>query len=232
MEQPLHSWMTDVEFEEFSNFKISRLLTFTGIVEQALNNALIGAESFFHPDPDYPERREDDDAFPGDEITQVFLEFRETYPDTALWQLPDPLPSVFVDTSIRCATGDEVPMTGVWYPSVGLEQHSLTFAIKGRPMQAAYRVTKTIEELEAEEVLLPVAETVAVPTIWHPVRTVEQAPETEEVLWAKSGERCPRAGLWKPTDPGATPRIYETGDVMMQLDSSHGLTIWQWVENR
>ena len=135
----------------------------------ALNNAIVGAESFFNPNPDCPERSDDDDGFPGDEIVKWHNAYVDFYEKPLFWNLPNPLPEYVIDTSTACRTGDEVPWTGVWYPSTGLEQHSLTFAIKGLRMQAGYRVTKTIEELESEGGIFSSPETVAVATTWHPV---------------------------------------------------------------
>lgn len=232
MDQPLRSWMTAAEFDEFNNVKLCRLLTLTGLIRRALTNALLGAESYFNPHPDYPERREDDDGFPGGEIIDIYAENNGWKFDQTFWSLPQPLPSAVVNENVRCATGEEVPSTGVWYPSVGLERHSLTFAIKGRPMQAAYRVLKTRKELKAQGFFLPVAETTAVATIWHPIVTSGRPDRSEKALWTKAGEQCPRAGLWRPTDPGAAPRKYELGEKMVQLNSPHGITVWSWVEDR
>lgn len=208
IEQPLHSWMTEG------------------------HNAMVGAESFFNPDPDCPERRNDDDGFPGDEIVEWYEEYLDRYREPFFWKLPDPLPEYVVDTSIACPTGDEVPWTGVWYPSTGLEQHSLTFAIKGLRMQPAYQVTKTTEELEAEGVLLATPETVAVAATWHPVIPATSQAKAIEELWSKAGEPCPKAGIWQPTDPGAAPRTYMAGETMANLGSAFGLTVWRWIADR
>jgi hypothetical protein len=162
MEQPLHSWMTEAEYREFASVRVSRVMAYAGQIESALNNAMAGAESFFNPNPDCPERSDDDDGFPGDEIVKWHNAYVDFYEKPLFWNLPDPLPEYVIDTSIACRTGDEVPWTGVWYPSTGLDKQSLTFAIKGLRMQPAYRVTKTKEELKAEGILCPTPETVAV----------------------------------------------------------------------
>jgi hypothetical protein len=232
LEQPLHSWMTEAEYKEFDSVRISRLMTYASQITRSLNNAMIGAESFFNPNPKYPERRNDDDGFPGDEIVKVYNSNVSWYKDESFWKLPDPLPEYVINTSVECGTGDEVPWTGVWYPSTGLEKHSLTFAIKGSRMQPAYRVVKTTEELRTEEQMFPYPETVAVATSWHPVIPSGRQAETKEELWAKAGEPCPKAGIWQPTDPGAAQRTYEAGETMAQLKSPHGLTVWRWVADR
>jgi hypothetical protein len=232
LEQPLHSWMTEAEYQEFTDVRMSRLMTYSRQITRALTNAMVGAESFFAPHPDYPERREDDDGFPGDEIVKVYNLNLVWYKDSLFWKLPDPLPEFVIDTSVACVTGEEVPWTGVWYPSTGLEKHSLTFAIKGMRMQAVYRVIKTTEELEAEGVWFPASETVAVATTWHPVIPSSRPAATNGELWAKAGEPCPKAGIWQPTDPGAAQRTYEAGETMAHLKSAHGLTVWRWVADR
>jgi hypothetical protein len=232
MEQPLHSWMTEAEYQEFTDIRISRLMTYARQITRALNNAMVKGESFFDPDPNCPERRDDDDGFPGDEIVKIYHSNFIWYKEPSSWKLPDPLPEYVVDRSITCRTGDEVPWTGVWYPDTGLERHSLTFAMKGLRMQPAFRVTKTKEELKAEGVSIPTAETVAVATTWHPVIPSGRQAEQDKELWAKAGEPCPKAGIWQPTDPGAAQRTYEAGETMASLRSAYGLTVWRWVADR
>jgi hypothetical protein len=225
MEQPLHSWMTEAEYREFESVRISRVMTYAGQIESALNNAMAGAESFFNSDSDCDERSDDDDGFPGDEIVEWYNAYVNFYEKPLFWNLPDPLPEYVIDTSIACRTGDEVAWTGVWYPSTGLEKHSLTFAIKGLRMQPAYRVTKTTKELEAEGILCPTPETVAVATNWHPVIPSGRQSDTNDELWAKAGEPCPKAGIWRPNDPGAPQRTSEAGETMAHSGSAYRLTV-------
>lgn len=228
LEQPLHAWMSEAEYQEFQGVRVSRLLTYTFQISRALNNALIGADGFFNPNPDYPERSNDDDGFPGDKIFTVYRSNVDWYKDESFWKLPDPLPEYVIDESISCKTGDEVPWTGVWHPSTGLEKHSLTFAIRGLRMQPVYRVIKTSEELKAEGMLCPMPQTVAEATSWHPVVLSGRVSGENLPLWAKAGEACPKAGRWRPTDPGASPRNFETGEMMAHAGSPYGFTVWRW----
>jgi hypothetical protein len=236
LEQPLHSWMSDTELQQFENIRINCLITYAGRIESALTNAMVGAESFFHPNPDCPERSDDDDGYPGDEIVGWYEDYIEYFKRPLICTIPEPLQEYMVDRSITCRTGDEVPWTGVWYPDTGLEKHSLTFAIKGLRMQPVYRVTKTIEELEREDpgAILGSPETIAVATTWHPViptgRTIDA--ETKQELHAKAGQPCPRAGIWQPMEPGAGPRHYETNEPMANLGSAYGITVWRWIADR
>jgi len=232
MEQPLHSWMSESEYLQFSDIKISRVLAYSRLIDHALNNAMIGADSFYSPSPDCPERSNDDDGFPGDSIVYHYKACMESNDEKSLSTFVDTSLEYAVDKSVTCRTGDEVPWTGVWYPATGLERHSLTFAIKEERMQPVYRVVKSIEELEAEGVVFPYPETVAVATAWHPVRPVERQHETDEELWAKAGQPCPKAGTWQPTDPGAAQRIYQEGEPMLDLKSAYGFTVWRWVADR
>jgi hypothetical protein len=232
MEQPLHSWMTEAEYKEFESVRISRLITYAGQIESALHNAMVGADSFFNADPDCPERVNADEAFPGDEIVEWYNAYLGFYEQPLFWKLPDPLPQYVVDTSIACQTGGEVPWTGVWCPSAGLEMHSLTFAIKGLRMQPAYRVVKTAEELEAEGFLLGTPETVAVATTWHPVISPKPEKNTNEDLWAKAGQPCPKSGIWQAADVNASERYFSSGATMSSLGSAYGLTTWRWISDR
>lgn len=234
MEQPLHSWLTDAEYREFEGVRIDRVLTYATEITRALNNAMVAADVFFDPDPDCLERRDDDDGFPGNDITETYQAHLDWYGDKLYLKLPEPLPEYVIDRSIGCKTGDEVPQTGVWYPATGLENHSLTFAIKGLRMPPVFRITKTIEELKREDkdAIITVPDTVAVATTWHLlIPTVRPAP-AEEILQAKAGQPCPKAGAWQPLDPGVPQRIYAFGETMADLKSTYGYTVWRWIGDR
>lgn len=232
MEQPLHSWMSEAEYQEFGGVRISRLLSYASQIRKALHNALWGAESFFNPDPDWPEGSNDDGGFPDDEIIKWYKSHKDWHQGKLLLDLPEPLPEYVIDKSIACKTGDEVPWTGVWYPVTGLERHSLTFAIKGLRMQPVYQVIKTSQELKTEEDMFPSPETVAVATTWHPLISSGRPAITNKELYAKAGEPCPKAGIWQPMQPGAAVRSYSAGETMANLHSAYGITVWQWIAGR
>lgn len=234
MDQPLHSWMSENEYQEFSAVRVGRLLTYARQITRALHNALVGADSFFEPDPECPERSNDDDGFPGDKIVEAYNTQLNESSSALHWKLPDPLQEYLIDKSVSCRTGDQVSWTGVWFPATGLERHSLTFAIKGLRMQPAYHVVKTQEELKHENggATFFSPETIAVPTIWHPVVPSGKAFETDRELWAKAGNPCPKAGIWQPTDPGVPGRHYEFGETMANLGSAYGYTVWRWIAER
>lgn len=231
MDQPLHSWMSDAEYHEFFNVRIGRIFAYTSQITQAIDNAMIKGTSFFHPNPRCPERANDDDGFAGDEVGKIFDAYVGVYERQGV-KLPDPLPAYQIDRSVACRTGDEVPWTGVWYPDTGLEQHSLTFAIKGLRMQPVFRVTKTKAEMRAEGILCGGPETVAVATTWHPLIPTNRPAASSDELWAKAGAPCPRAGIWQAANPGSSPRTYEAGEAMLHLGSAYGLTVWRWVGER
>ena len=234
MEQPLHSWMTKAEYAEFSNVRVNRLSRYARVINRALRNGMVGADVFFDLDPELAERRNDDDAFPGDEIVNMYNRSFTWFNEPLFSKLPDPLPEYVIDRSITCRTGEEVPWTGVWYPKTGLEYHSLTFAIKGHRMQPVYRLIKTVEERErdnpGETFFTP--KTLAVATEWHPVILSARQAANVEALRAKAGEPCPRAGVWQPLDVNALPRTYQAGESMANLGSAYGLTVWRWLADR
>ena len=234
MEQPLHSWMTEAEYQEFGNVRISRLLAYARKITTALNNAMTAADSFFEPDPDCPERSNDDDGFPGGNIVQAYEGFSSYFNGPPFPAIPDPLSEYVIDRSVICRTGDEVPWTGVWYPGTGLERHSLAFAVKGLRMQPAFRVIKTVEELESESdgVTFFSPETVAVATTWHPVILSGRQVDITTELRAKAGEPCPKAGIWQPMETGAAQRSFEAGETMGNLGSAYGITVWRWIADR
>lgn len=232
MEQPLHSWMSEAEYEDFSGVRISRLMAFTSQITRVLHNAMVGADSFFEPNPDWPEGSNNDYGFADDEIVKIYESKMSWYKGQLNWALPDPLPEYVIDKSVACKTGDEVPWTGVWYPATGLERHSLTFAIKGLRMQPVYHVVKTKDELRTKEDMFPSPETVAVATTWHPLIPFGRPAVKDEDLHSKAGEPCPKAGLWQPLEPGAGPRSYVAGETMAHLGSAYGFTVWRWIADR
>lgn len=145
-------------------------------------------------------------------------------------RIPDPLPQYMIDKSIACQTGNEVPWTGVWYPSTGLDNQSLTFAVKGLRMQPAFRIVKTAEEMEAEG-QWPHPQTMALVTTWHPVVPLVRKDEPERELRAQGGEPCPRTGIWQQVDASATQRRYAAGETMANLGSAYGYTVWRWISD-
>ncbi len=230
MEQPLHSWMSEKDYENFSRIKIGRLIAYAGRIERALANAMVKDESYFDPKPECPGRNHDDDGFPGNGIMRDYVDYVNWGKGPGQVKLPEHLPEYIVDKKISCRTGNEVPWTGVWYPSTGLENQSLTFAVKGLRMQPAFRIVKTAEEAEAEG-LSPRTQTVALVTTWHPVVALVRKDEPERELRAQAGHPCPRAGIWQPVDPGATQRRYAAGETLANLGSAYGFTVWRWVSD-
>jgi hypothetical protein len=232
LEQPLHSWMTEREHHEFEWVRISRATAYTNLIKISLHNAIWGAEIYFSQYLTCQHRRNDDNGFPGSKIVDWYNDEANYYENPFFPPLPDPAIEYVVDKSISCHTGDEVPWTGVWYPGTGLQNHSLSFAIKGMRMQPVYKVIKTTEELRTETCMFPPPETVAIATTWNPVILAPPKTHVPTELWSKAGQQCPREGVWEPTDPGATRRYYRVGDVMLSLGSAHGYTVWRWVSER
>ena len=52
------------------------------------------------------------------------------------------------------------------------------------------------------------------------------APESNE-LRARAGELCPKAGLWESMDIPSQTRQYQQNDIMSDLGSAYGLTVWR-----
>lgn len=232
LEQPLRTWMTGAEYDDFFRNRVDRLLAYAMKIERALANAMVkGDDSYFDPKPECPGRNHDDDGFPGGSIVyayETFINWDRGGPISV--RLPDPLPEYTVDKSIACRTGEEVPWTGVWYPSTGLDNQGLTFAIKGLRMQPAFRIVKTAEEMKAEG-QWPSPQTMALVTTWHPVIPLVRKDEPERELRTQGGDPCPRAGIWQQVDAGAAQRRYAAGETMANLGSAYGFTVWRWISD-
>ena len=52
------------------------------------------------------------------------------------------------------------------------------------------------------------------------------APKSSE-LRARAGELCPKAGLWESMDIPSQARQYQQNDIMNDLGSAYGLTVWR-----
>lgn len=90
MEQPLHSWMTESEYQEFDNIKIARLAMHARRITRVFNNAMTRGHGFADLIPNCPERLNDDDGFPGDDIVGSYGAYRDAYKCAPPCMLPDP----------------------------------------------------------------------------------------------------------------------------------------------
>jgi hypothetical protein len=55
-------------------------------------------------------------------------------------------------------------------------------------------------------------------------------PLTANELRAKAGEPCPKAGQWESLDLPPQTRQYQQGDVMGDIGSAYGLTVWRYMD--
>ncbi|WP_216350363.1 hypothetical protein [Janthinobacterium sp. LM6] len=46
-------------------------------------------------------------------------------------------------------------------------------------------------------------------------------------LRAYAGEACPQTGQWQALDIPPQTRRFEQGEIMSNLDSAYGLTVWR-----
>ncbi|PLK47293.1 hypothetical protein [Uliginosibacterium sp. TH139] len=147
---------------------------------------------------------------------------------------PTEIPEYAVDKSISCKTGEIVPWTGVWVPATGMGTAALAFARQGiQIMQPAYEVT--FEDPEDGSQAFELVE-----TTWHPVRPTGHMvplppPEPDEGedgdrdrLRCPAGQSCSQTGYWMTPAKEDSRRMFKQGDVMPDLDSNYGATIWQW----
>lgn len=234
---PFH-WMDEKELAEFTRLD-DRAGGYANFVEYALQNGLTGGDKYLDKDSHEPEILNQDDGFPGDRIIEEFDFYNQECGYG--WTIPDPLPHYTVDRTRPCKTTETVPWTGVWLPETGLEQHSLTFAIKGKPMQPVYRIEKTAEEVEAlqeqgvEFKYLPTGQPLckAIETTWYPL-VPEEAPaklSSSERLRALPNDVVPKTGSWW------SPAFHEAGGVRhfqqgerfpATAMTSYGAVIWYY----
>ena len=51
-------------------------------------------------------------------------------------------------------------------------------------------------------------------------------------LRSKAGQPCPQSGLWQALDVNAQQRTLQQGEIMPDLRSAYGLTVWEYVDQR
>lgn len=158
------------------------------------------------------------------------------YEDSVFLMLPEEIPEYAPDESASCKTGEIVPWTGVWVPSMGMGSAALAFARQGiQIMQSAYEIVSVDEDGEADSYEL-------VDCVWHPVKPTGRmikhpvmAKLRQELanarLRCEAGQRCPREGIWF-TPAVADLRHFELGEVMPEIKSDYGHTIWQWSQQQ
>lgn len=227
-------WMNEAEQKAFSR-GTGRVLAHHYLIQHALFNGLRGGVTFTNSDR-YIDR---DDGFRDSSILSKFNFYNSHY--AFGWPLPSPPPCYEIDQSTSVKTGEVCTWTGVWYPAVGLERHSLVFGIKGYPMPPAYRCDKTMEELAAEsddgDAFSSDIETTAVETIWHPVKLIESATHSTDdgvqKLRCSANDLCPKAGYWLTVAKLGSRRHFKKGDIMPDFPgSSYGVTIWMWDQDQ
>lgn len=146
--------------------------------------------------------------------------------------LPEQIPEYVPDTSVTCKTGDIVPWTGVWVPSTGMGTAALAFARKNvQIMQPAYEIESRDEDGYAIFKLVDCE--------WHPVkpsgRQIDHPVLAQLKLAAGTArgrcpahERCPREGWWYTPAQVDSRRFFKLGQVMPDVGTDYGATIWEW----
>ena len=150
--------------------------------------------------------------------------------------LPNQIPEYAPDTAVSCRTGDIVPWTGVWVPSMGMGTAALAFARKNlQIMQPAYEIASVDEDGYASFNL--------VDRVWHPVKptgrmiphpslTSEQQQVESQRLRCEAGQPCPRTGWWFTPASLSSRRQFNDGDLMPVVNPDYGINIWQWDMNQ
>jgi len=223
VEQPM-GWMTE-EQKKLWEQAFNRISIFCGASKQALqNNAYAGAEwkelrQF--PSSRKQELNDRDDGYIGD-LTDVIALLQ----DNGVLSVPNILPNYRVESSQTCKAGERCLWTGVWIPEQGLENYSLAFAVKGRPMQPAYEIV----EMKAMADGLEYPTTKARDTTWYavvPQEAILSSP-THSRRNVPGGQPCPREGWWSTPAQVDSRRYFKQGEVMPRFQSDYGDTIWYW----
>jgi len=144
--------------------------------------------------------------------------------------LPSTWPSYRLNPNVMVRSGDPVPQTGIYLPEV---DHSfptlLLHSDDPDPMRGA-----------ANEAVVepPAGDSGYAQTTWTLVERIADTSDmhtaaiaSNELLRAKAGQPCPKAGAWAAQDTKVVEHNYKVGDIMIDLHSAYGLTIWQWLRD-
>ena len=223
VEQPM-GWMTEAQKKLWED-SFDHLSTLCGATKVALqNNQWKGfkwEELKRFPDEKNQNLNDRDDGVVGD------MEWEINYQQsTGTLPKPDQYPSYFIDRLRSRKAGEICSWTGVWIPEQGLENYSLAFAVKGRPMQPAYEIV----EMKAMADGLEYPTTKARDTTWYavvPQEAILSSP-THSRRNVPGGQPCPREGWWSTPAQVDSRRYFKQGEVMPRFQSDYGDTIWYW----
>lgn len=180
--------------------------------------------------------------------------------DYAQFNFPPKLPEVPAPTEATVETGKEVPFDGIWEPewidptvkkNRVINIRSLFEGSAPSNLQKGcmnYFVAGTIAPPYQDSRQQPVIP-VRWRLIWQDTRyrdgvipdeeaeylaPPEQRPVLQQgedrMLRIQAGKPCPRTGTWEAQDTGLQKRFYKEGDIMADLHSAYGRTVWHWVE--
>ena len=143
---------------------------------------------------------------------------------------PATWPQYRLKPETRVKTGDLVPQNGIYLPDD--DRGAAQLLIKG------YEACALLLPLDPEKGIPQPREERSVATTWTLVERVADGEGTVTGpahdhdsalmrLRCEAGASCPREGWWF-TPASAARRYFKQGEVMPELKSDYGLTIWQW----
>ncbi|XZG71817.1 hypothetical protein ACTSKR_08155 [Chitinibacteraceae bacterium HSL-7] len=204
---------------------------------------------------DTPESRNWDFGPTGESVA-FFLKgvAEDDYPHLRQHPAPTVYPGYTPDPSRPVKTGECVPWTGVWIPAVGLDRHSLTFAIEGLPMPPSWRIVKTEEEVDAElrgkpgytlnksgrliydpdgNLAIPERQLEITEMLWYPLLPVADEPAANKRGRVEANVPCPITGYWSTPAKQDSRKLFKQGETMPDFPgSSYGATIWYWDQHQ
>lgn len=139
---------------------------------------------------------------------------------------PAAWPRYELDPSLQVRTGKTVAESGIYLPDI--DDSSAEFLCAGDDAPTAlvgYNGQQNISEA---------------PALWTRVRRVEGATVADGLTdllpqsrhrqpgRAPSGDACPRSGWWFTPAATNSRRHFQQGEVMPEVSSDYGSTIWQW----
>ena len=152
--------------------------------------------------------------------------------------LPEILPTYRINHKISTRTGMSVPQPGVYLPE--LEHCEPRFLTTRKPAAPYASVLVSFDERRAADGSVIEREPVVTKSecVWHLVERVEHSGNAkepsiaEDFLRVPAHARCPRPGYYFSPAKADSRQKFSLGELMPELGSAYGATIWQWDQNQ
>jgi hypothetical protein len=143
---------------------------------------------------------------------------------------PASWPVYRLNAKVRVKSDDKVPVTGIYLPDI--DDSAAQFMVQGNLVWDALtlRDPNDPQRLVEHKTMWTLVERIADSGGGIPGKS--DPDEAGALLRCLAGKPCPRAGYWMTPAKTNSRRQFKRGEVMPDMDSLYGATIWQWDVNQ